>query len=121
MPEPEPEPRIFNVPVARSVDETAVKIFFDLLELRRKLPMPWQQFREMLIKIIEHHTGYKCDWTELRAGGVLQGNISINDWYKFYCNSIEITLRNVVKERDGFDWIIKDFRVQKVERVVLVR
>jgi hypothetical protein len=115
------EPQIFNRPVLKSVDEDCMKIYFDVLQLRKKLPMSWNQFRETLRKVIEYHLGYKCWWTELRTGSVLLGNYAIDNWYKFYCGGIEITMRGVEKEWNGFDWIIKNFRVQKVEKVVMVR
>jgi hypothetical protein len=117
---PEPEPQIFNRPVLKKVDEDCVKVYLDLIQLRRHLPKTYYMFRETVKNIVKHHTGYGDIVSELRKTGAIFGDTAIESIHKLLISSIEITLYDVEKEWNGFDWVIKNFKGVKVEKVVRV-
>ena len=115
------EPQIFNKPLFKTVDETTMKIHLDVMQLRKKLPMPYTELREILKNIVKHHVGYVDGVVELRQTAVLVGDFAIEKIYKFYTSGVEITMYGVEKVWNGFDWVVKSFSGLKVEKVVLVR
>jgi hypothetical protein len=114
----EPEPQIFNKPVLKKVDEDCVKVYLDMIQLRRHLPKTYRMFKETVKNIVKHHTGYGDIVSELRKTGAIFGDTAIISIYKILVGRIEVTLYDVEEEWDGFDWIINDFKGVKVEKVV---
>jgi hypothetical protein len=116
----EPEPQMFNKPVLKEVNETTMKIHLDVLQLRKRLPLFERALLDELEKIVRHHRKYGEICSILRTGGVLVGDFAVDRFYKVLVADIEITLYYVEKEWNGFDWVVKNFKGVKVERVVRV-
>jgi hypothetical protein len=116
----EPEPKILNKPVMKIVDETTMKIHFDVLQLRKRLPLHERELLEELERIVRHHKKYGKICAVLRTGGFMVGDFAVDGFYKVLVSDIEITLRDVEKVWSGFDWEVKSFRGLKVERAVKV-
>jgi hypothetical protein len=116
----EPEPQIFNKPVLKKVDEDCIKIHLDLNQLRNHLPKTYYMFRETVKNIVKHHRGHADVVAELRRTGAIFGDTAIESIHKFLISNIEITLYDVEKEWNGFDWEVKSFRGLKVEKVMKV-
>jgi hypothetical protein len=114
----ESEPQIFNKPVLKKVDEDCVKVYLDLIQLRRHLPKTYYMFKETVKNIVKHHIGYGDIVSELRKTGAIFGYTAIISIYKILVGSIEVTMYDVEEEWNGFNWIIKDFKGVKVEKVV---
>jgi hypothetical protein len=116
----EPEPQILNKPVMKTVDETTVKIHFDVLQLKKKLPLSERELLEEVEKIVRHHKKYGKICAVLRTGGFMVGDFAVDRFYKVLIADIEITLYDVEKAWSGFDWEVKSFRGLKVEKVIKV-
>jgi hypothetical protein len=116
----ESEPQILNKPVMKIVDETTMKIHFDVLQLRKRLPLHERELLEELERIVRHHKKYGKICVVLRTGGFMVGDFAVNRFYKVLVADIEITLCDVEKVWSGFDWEVKSFRGLKVERVIKV-
>ena len=116
----EPEPQIFNKPVIKEVNETTMKIHLDVARLRKRLPLCERALLDELEKIVRHHRKYGEISNVLRTGGVLIGDFAVDRFYKVLITDIEITLYDVEKEWNGFDWVINGFKGLKVEKVVRV-
>jgi hypothetical protein len=114
------EPQIFNKPVIKVVDETTMKIHFDIAQLKRKLPLIEQMFLEELKKIVKHHTKFNNICAMLRTGGFFLGDFAVDGIYKVLVGDIEITLYDVEKVWKGFGWEITSFKGLKVERIIKV-
>jgi hypothetical protein len=121
--EPKPEPSMFNknVLVHKWVDEECIRIYHDIAYLRRRLPMNETVFLETIKKIVRHHTKYADFIGMLRTGGFFAGDYAVDGIYKVYVLPVEITLYDVEKVWNGFNWVILGFKGLKVEKINVIR
>jgi hypothetical protein len=73
------------------------------MQLRKRLPMPYTVFREVLKNIVRHHTGYVGGVVELRQTAIMMDSYVVERIYKFYAGGVEVTMYNVEKVWNGFN------------------